>query len=289
MRQNSDRDPVLRHGLVMALSSNATIAQLRAASGTPNASVRMGSLLALRQLRDPGVADYLNDTHLTIQREAARAIFDGEIDSALATLAACLSQPSTYDEVIAWRALNAARQLGKPEHAQAIAEFARDASRPTRARIEAIDILAEWPSPHGQDRIVGNWRPCEHPEPERAATLAGEILPGLLTGDAKVEAAKLVRQGFLEHPPEALAAILRETIAELPRVGELADSLRELRIPTLVVVGTADRGSLDPCRELAHLLPEATLVEIEGAGHVVNLAAPAAFNEALEAFLARLG
>ena len=102
-------------------------------------------------------------------------------------------------------------------------------------------------------------------------------------------AAKLVRQGFLEHPPEALAAILRETIAELPRVGELADSLRELRIPTLVVVGTADRGSLDPCRELADRLPEATLVEIEGAGHVVNLAAPAAFNEALEAFLARLG
>ena len=47
-------------------------------------------------------------------------------------------------------------------------------------------------------------------------------------------------------------------------------------------------ASLPVSRTLAERLPHAELRVIEGAGHVVNLAAPAAFDAALLGFLERL-
>jgi pimeloyl-ACP methyl ester carboxylesterase len=99
--------------------------------------------------------------------------------------------------------------------------------------------------------------------------------------------AKLVRQGFLEHPPHALAHTLRECLARLEPVEALG--VEALRLPVLVVAGARDLGSLAASRALAAALPAAELVVIPDAGHVVNLAAPAAFDAALLGFLARLG
>ncbi|HEY4158149.1 MAG TPA: alpha/beta fold hydrolase [Polyangiaceae bacterium] len=100
--------------------------------------------------------------------------------------------------------------------------------------------------------------------------------------------AELIRQGFLEHPPHGLAHILRQTLADLPSVATLAPRLRALDVPTLVIAGEQDGESLPPCRALAEVLRRAELRVIERAGHVVNLAQPAAFNAALGAFLSRL-
>lgn len=101
--------------------------------------------------------------------------------------------------------------------------------------------------------------------------------------------AALVRQGFLEHPPHALAHTLRECLARLEPVEALAAQLAALRLPVLVVAGERDLGSLPVSRALAEALPAAQLVVIPDAGHVVNLAAPAAFDAALLGFLDRLG
>jgi pimeloyl-ACP methyl ester carboxylesterase len=98
--------------------------------------------------------------------------------------------------------------------------------------------------------------------------------------------AALIRQGLMEHSAPALAHILREVLATSPSPATLAPRLRALTIPTCIVAGSDDPESLVPCRELAALLPNAELHELEGAGHVVNLARPAAFNELLNAFLA---
>ncbi len=189
LRDNADRDPVLRHAAVMGLSTHATTKRLRSAKGAASPAVRLGALLALRQRRDAGVADFLGDVEIRIRREAARAIFDGEIDAALPALAETLSTQSAHDEPLAWRALNACRHLGKAEHAQMVARYAADATRPIAGRVEAIKILAEWPTPHGQDRIVGNWRPCEHEDATASAQHAAQVLPGLLDGDAKIATA----------------------------------------------------------------------------------------------------
>lgn len=104
--------------------------------------------------------------------------------------------------------------------------------------------------------------------------------------DAK--AAALIRQGFLEHDPPALTAILRDVLATIPAPEALAAQLRALSLPVLLMVGALDAESLAPSRALAALLPNAELVVVPEAGHVVNLAAPQAFNAALDAFLTRV-
>jgi pimeloyl-ACP methyl ester carboxylesterase len=101
------------------------------------------------------------------------------------------------------------------------------------------------------------------------------------------EAARFIRQGFIEHRPHALVAILRRVLATQPSVAELGETLGHLKIPTLIVVGTRDRNSLDPCRELARAIPGAELVEVSDAGHVVNLDKPKIFNEILANYLSR--
>ncbi len=102
-------------------------------------------------------------------------------------------------------------------------------------------------------------------------------------------AASLVRQGFLEHSPHAIAGILRECLALQPSAEELAPRLRRLELPTLIVVGSEDRVSRGPSEVLGRALPRARLVVVPGAGHVVNLAAPAAFDAALAEFVDGLG
>ncbi len=101
--------------------------------------------------------------------------------------------------------------------------------------------------------------------------------------------AALVRQGFLEHAPHALAHTLREFLATLEPVEAQAERLAGLALPTLVIAGARDEASLPVGRALASLLPQAELAVIPDAGHVVNLAAPAAFDAALLRFLDRLG
>ncbi len=100
--------------------------------------------------------------------------------------------------------------------------------------------------------------------------------------------AKLVRAGFLEHTPHGLAHTLRGLLARQPPVAEIVPTLGAITVPVLLVVGARDRPSLDASHALAAALSRATLVVVEGAGHLVNLAKPAEFNAALEKFLSSL-
>lgn len=99
--------------------------------------------------------------------------------------------------------------------------------------------------------------------------------------------AALVRQGFLEHDPVTLAAILRGAVAAWPAPDSRA--LGALRAPVLLVAGGEDPGSVASARELAGMLPDARLEIVPGAGHVVNLAAPALVGDLLRDWLDRLG
>jgi pimeloyl-ACP methyl ester carboxylesterase len=152
------------------------------------------------------------------------------------------------------------------------------------ARVAAL-VLAAVPAGAGRG-FSGQAAAFAEALEHEGAEAAGERFVWGESSGLDPQAAKLVRNGFLEHPPASLAAILRETLASLPGIAELAPRLAGLDVPALIVVGSEDRGSLEPCRALADALPRARLVEIAGAGHVVNLAAPGAFNAALGEFLA---
>lgn len=97
--------------------------------------------------------------------------------------------------------------------------------------------------------------------------------------------AKLIRQGLLEHPPHALAHLLRQTLAVLPDLTELAAPVAHATFPVTILVGAEDAPALEPSRALAAALPRAQFVVVPNAGHVLNLAVPAIFNEHLLALL----
>jgi len=84
-----------------------------------------------------------------------------------------------------------------------------------------------------------------------------------------------------EPQPEALRSGL-----EILRDADLRSALPEIRQPTLVIAGERDR--LTPPRAshyLAQMLPDARLVEIEGAAHAPFLSHPKIFIQHLKSFM----
>jgi 3-oxoadipate enol-lactonase len=73
----------------------------------------------------------------------------------------------------------------------------------------------------------------------------------------------------------------------IPKIN-LTSRLREIKAPTLVIVGDQDPGTPPAmAREIHDNLPGSHLTVIPEAAHLSNLEQPEAFNTALEAFLAR--
>jgi pimeloyl-ACP methyl ester carboxylesterase len=73
---------------------------------------------------------------------------------------------------------------------------------------------------------------------------------------------------------------------EQPLAPPAIDRLGEIKATTVVIVGSQDLPHiLDVARLIVDRVPGATLVTIPGAGHIVNLDTPQAFNQALTAAL----
>src|SRR5947207_2849242 len=94
-----------------------------------------------------------------------------------------------------------------------------------------------------------------------------------------------------EAPAEASAYTPEAFVADLGRVLDQVGARAAVVGGLSMGAGTALRFALAhpgrvQGRALAAALPQAKLVVVEDAGHVVNLAQPAAFNRALEEFLA---
>ncbi len=71
--------------------------------------------------------------------------------------------------------------------------------------------------------------------------------------------------------------------------GSVIESLPSVDVPTLVLVGADDTAFLGAANYLTAKVSQSTLVTIPAAGHIANRDQPAAFNEAVTAFLAGLG
>jgi 3-oxoadipate enol-lactonase len=67
---------------------------------------------------------------------------------------------------------------------------------------------------------------------------------------------------------------------------DLRAALKTIAVPTLVLSGSRDKNAPAPTMaKMASYIPSAEYTDIEGAGHLVNLERPAAFNAALDRFL----
>jgi quinoprotein glucose dehydrogenase len=234
LRQNDDHDPVLRHAAVFALANCADADGVAARLGDDSRAVRLGVLLALARLRDGRIAGFLTDREPLLRAEAARAIYEEPVEAALPALARLAADDLPDLPSIDWRASNANRLLGAVENGETLVHVANSAVHPPATRQEAIAILAEWPSPHGQDRVFGNWRPCVHPHAERVVAAFAAALPALLADDATAVAAahaagRLQLQTVGRDLAACIAAAARPTEVRLAALDALAD----LRAPEL--------------------------------------------------------
>jgi len=86
------------------------------------------------------------------------------------------------------------------------------------------------------------------------------------------------------HNPDYLLCMMNARANSVSNV-DWRSRLPEIKIPTLVIAGAQDANFIDSARYLKRNIPDSELTIISGAGHMVNLEAPEAFNDTVLSFL----
>jgi pimeloyl-ACP methyl ester carboxylesterase len=92
-------------------------------------------------------------------------------------------------------------------------------------------------------------------------------------------------QQLSQHSGPGSARTLRGVQMRRPSLYDLTAELAVLRVPTLIVTGDEDEGSLDPDLMLKRIIPSAALAVLPRTGHGCNLEEPALFNRLVQDFL----
>ncbi len=90
------------------------------------------------------------------------------------------------------------------------------------------------------------------------------------------------------HSDRGAANTMRGVQARRPSFYDLEDRLKQMQVPTLVVVGDEDDHCLQPGIFLKKTLPACGLSVFPKTGHTLNLEEPAAFNALLSEFIAQV-
>jgi quinoprotein glucose dehydrogenase len=225
LRTSDNKDAYVRHAAAHALASIGKNAALDAGVQDPSAAVRLGVVLAYRELRDANVAWFLNDSDAYIAREAAMAINDAPIEAAYAALAAKLDGAPINDEPLVERIINANYRLGTAANAKALAQYATRNGANSTMRAEALLQLGLWGKTPQRDRIVGIFRPLAARDAKPAADALTPMLPKVLSeAPEAVQLAALEAIGNLQLREAArtlVATIGDDQAPEAVRVGAL--------------------------------------------------------------------
>jgi len=88
-----------------------------------------------------------------------------------------------------------------------------------------------------------------------------------------------------QHSALGMAMTMRRILATRPSLWHLADGLRALDLPVLLLTGDEDTPCLEPNLFLKATLPDAALCVMPRSGHLINLEEPALFNSIIFGFL----
>ncbi len=288
LRENNDRDPYLRHAAVLGLVGIGDVQGFAALSKDAHAAVRIGAVLALRRLSAPEVAQFLNDREPRVVLEAARAIYDVPIATALPKLAA-LARRRDKDklDLALWRRiLNASYRLGRPADPYVLSMVATRGDLPESIRVEAVEMLRDWARPPGRDRVNGLWRPIA-PRDQATAVEAAKVVAYAVERDlpwrvARAAMQAVARLGIKELEPfvaevardakqdastrvaalKALQELRSSALAEAVRA-TLRDKEEPVRAESLRILATLSPSEALPV--LGDTLSSGTIVEKQGA------------------------
>jgi 3-oxoadipate enol-lactonase len=153
-------------------------------------------------------------------------------------------------------------------------------------RAAAAVVLAQTSPAFG--KAEGNWQK-QFIEARLGPLDRGETMKSL--------APTLVKELVGDSPDAYGMEVARECMGSVPEASYRAmmlallgfdqrKALGNIAVPTLVLSGSKDKNAPAPMMaKMATYIPEAAYVELEGAGHLVNLERPKAFDAGLDQFL----
>jgi putative membrane-bound dehydrogenase-like protein len=270
---NNDEDVYLRSGGTTALARIGESAPLLALATSPSRALRVDAVVALRRMKDPGIARFLQDSDEYVVTEAARAINDdGSIEAAIPALAQLLDGTRFTSDALLRRAVNANLRVGTAEAARRVAAFAARAAAPEENRVDALGALAVWPKPSVLDRVDGTAHgPVTRDTALARAALAPIVAPLLNAATppaVRVAVAEAAGRLRVTDAAPALLAALRGDAAPQVRIAALR-ALSAIGGPSTeeaVRTALADRDQTVRMTALGLItdlnLPEATTVQM---------------------------
>jgi pimeloyl-ACP methyl ester carboxylesterase len=153
------------------------------------------------------------------------------------------------------------------------------------ARVSALVLADTRAAADSEEAKKGRADLAEKVRRQGPEAAAEAFLPKLLGETSRRERPELVtrvREMILANPARGVA----DALFGLAARADSTPLLREIRVPTLFVVGEEDAVSPPAEMETMHRqLPGSAFVKLPGAGHLSNLEDPDAFNASLREFL----
>jgi len=308
---NNDEDAYIRHAASLALGRINKPDPIVALAEHSSPAVRLGAVLALRRMAEPGIARFLNDQDEDIVTEAARAINDDySIEGALPALGNLLKDTKFTNEALIRRAINANLRVGNAEALNILIAYAGTEAAPVAMRVEALQTIGTWAKPSVLDRVDGRFRGAVEREVAPVQAAASDFLNQLLShreAALRLEAAKVMGQlqitqgiqGLLAHlqrddDPEVRIAslkalvVLEGTHKDQAIQQALSDQDKNVRVAGLDLLSTLDIPKDLMVNLLQEVIEKRTTEERQAA--VLTLGAiPLEYSQApLEGLLARL-
>lgn len=260
LQENNDVDLYLRHAGSLALARIGQVAPVEALADHPSRALRIAAVVALRRMKAPGIARFLQDKDEYIVTEAARAVNDDySIEAALPALARVLKETRFTNEALIRRTINANLRVGTDENLQILANYASRAGAPEAMRAEAVSTLGVWAKPSVLDRVDGRYRgPIERDAATVRAVVSPLIAQWLTADSGPVVAAAAIAAGKLkveEAVPTLLTLVRSGRTPEVRSAAlEALAGLKDARIGEAIQIALKDKENSVRSSALA-LLP----------------------------------
>ncbi len=251
-----NKDAALRHAGVTYLVSLRDPLKIAALHEHPSEPVRRIAVVALRRLKMKETSLFLKDESNLVVLEAARAIHDKPIPSAMSALADMVGVSDGSKQLLR-RILNANYRIGTAKSASKLAAFASRESAIPEMRVEALEMLGQWAQPDPRDRVLNAHRPLVG----RDALVAKKALEPHV--DSLITAPQSVREKAIEVASKlgisGIAPVLvnRITNASLSPATRAVSLAALNRLNPKTAVALARQVKLKP---VTKLLPEALKV-----------------------------
>ena len=243
LEANNDEDAFLRHAASLALARiNKKDPIIALASHSSNA-VRLGAVLALRRMADPGITVFLADQDEYIVTEAARAINDDfSIEGALPALGDLLVTTSFENEPLIRRAIGANLRVGTQKSMDNLKSYIAKPGINSAMKAEAIATLGTWAKPSVLDRVDGRNRgKIERELAPIQKSVESTLISSLADKSEEVRVAGVKAIGKLKiaDAEEKLVALLKN------------DQSENVRVAAILALSETNPGSISEPIEIA--------------------------------------